>query len=112
MNMNLSDLNKKVARERLISKIISSVSFIVVFGIIGYEYLQAMSLQYQFESFVSKGARFTAQDGQVLCKRVQALEIASYGYRDAGKKPLDCDYLKPRENVIAGESGVAETTGR
>ena len=45
MNMNLSDLNKKVARERLISKIISSVSFIVVFGIIGYECLQEMSLQ-------------------------------------------------------------------
>lgn len=36
---------------------------------------------------------FTASDGVVLCLRIQKLEKLSYGYRDAGYVPLDCDYL-------------------
>lgn len=51
--------------------------------------------QAQIEKFISAGPRFTARDGQDLCERVRTLEAASYGYRDAGRKPLDCDYLKP-----------------
>ena len=49
---------------------------------------------WQLYRFVSAGPRFTAQDGQELCMRVQALESVSYGYRDSGKQPLNCDYSK------------------
>lgn len=48
----------------------------------------------QANRFIQQGARFTAQDGQVLCERVKALEAMPYGYRDAGKTPLACDYLE------------------
>lgn len=47
---------------------------------------------WQLYRFVHQGPRFTAIDGQELCERVRALEMDSYGYRDAGKKPLDCQY--------------------
>ena len=47
---------------------------------------------WQLSRFVGQGARFTARDGQELCERVRALEERSYGFRDAGKMPLDCRY--------------------
>lgn len=46
----------------------------------------------QLWQFVRVGPRFTAHDGQELCERVKALEERSYGFRDAGKMPLDCQY--------------------
>lgn len=49
---------------------------------------------WQIWNFQQQGARFTAQDGQQLCERVADLERRSYGYRDAGKMPLTCDYLE------------------
>ena len=49
---------------------------------------------WQVYRFVNSGPRFTGYDGQELCERVKALEVYSYGYRDAGKKPLACDYLE------------------
>lgn len=48
----------------------------------------------QVQRFVGKGPRFTAADGQQLCERVAQLERYSYGYRDAGKAPLACDYVE------------------
>lgn len=80
----------------MMSKIFSTISLVGVTALIGYEYLQVAQTQQQVKSFVAVGPRFTAQDGQELCERVKALEAASYGYRDAGKKPLACDYLKRR----------------
>jgi len=47
---------------------------------------------WQLYRFVHQGPRFTASDGQELCERVKVLEMFSYGYWDAGKKPLDCRY--------------------
>lgn len=47
---------------------------------------------WQMAKFVAAGPRFTAEDGAVLCQRVRELERFSYGYRDAGKAPLPCDY--------------------
>ena len=76
----------------MMSKIFSTVSLIGVLLLMGYEYLQAIDAQQKIQSFVSAGPRFTSQDGQELCERVKALESFSYGYRDAGKKPLDCQY--------------------
>ena len=49
---------------------------------------------WQVYRFVNSGPRFTRYDGQELCERVKALEVYSYGYRDAGKKPLDCSYME------------------
>ncbi len=76
----------------MMSKIFSTISLIGVVTLIGYEYLQFAQTQQQVKSFVAAGPRFTAQDGQELCERVKALEAYLYGYRDAGKKPLDCRY--------------------
>ena len=76
----------------MMSKFFSTISLIGVVALMGYEYLQAIDAQQKIQSFVSVGPRFTAQDGQALCERVKALEVYSYGYRDAGKKPLDCSY--------------------
>ena len=76
------------------SKLFSTISLIGVVALMGYEYLQAIDAQQKIQSFVAAGPRFTAADGQVLCERVKALEAASYGYRDAGKTPLACDYLE------------------
>jgi len=78
----------------MMSKIFSTLSLIGVVALMGYEYLQAIDAQQKIQSFVSAGPRFTAADGQVLCEQVKALEAASYGYRDAGKTPLACDYLE------------------
>ena len=76
----------------MMSKIFSTISLVSVVALIGYEYLQVSHTQQQMKSFVSAGPRFTAQDGQELCERVKALETFSYGYRDVGKKLLDCTY--------------------
>lgn len=70
----------------IISRVLSTISIIGVFGLIGYEYIQAIELQHQLQSFVNKGPRFTAQDGQELCERVKALETS------LGKPQLDCLY--------------------
>ena len=80
----------------MMSKLFSTISLIGVGALVGYEYLQAIDAQQKIQSFVSAGPRFTSQDGQELCERVKALEAASYGYRDAGKQPLTCDYLKEK----------------
>ena len=76
----------------MMSKALSTLSLIGVVLLMGYEYLQFTYTQQQVKSFVVAGPRFTATDGQELCARVKALEVYSYGYRDAGKKPLDCRY--------------------
>lgn len=49
--------------------------------------------QAQIEKFINAGPRFTAKDGQMLCKRVQELENLSYGFRATGKEPLACTYF-------------------
>lgn len=69
----------------IISRVLSTISIIGVFGLIGYEYIQAIELQHHLQSFVSKGPRFTAQDGQALCERVQKLE----------PQPQPCRYTSP-----------------
>ena len=67
----------------IISRILATISIIGVVGLIGYEYVQAIELQQRFQSFVAKGPRFTAADGQALCERVQKLE----------PQPQPCTYL-------------------
>lgn len=52
--------------------------------------------QMQINAFMQKGARFTAQDGQELCERIRALEQFSYGFKDAGRTPLNCEYGSPK----------------
>lgn len=76
----------------MINKILSTTAILGVLALTGYEYVQGIQIQARFESFVNKGARFTAQDGKALCERVRELEQASYSYRDAGKAPLACVY--------------------
>ena len=78
----------------MMSKVLSTLSLIGVMLLMDYGYLQFTHTQQQVKSFVAAGPRFTSKDGQVLCERVKALEAASYGYRDAGKTPLACDYLE------------------
>lgn len=69
----------------MINKVLSSIAIVGVLGIIGYEYMQAAYLQTRFASFVAKGPRYTAQDGEVdrqarkqadqeLCERLAKLE--------------------------------------
>ena len=58
----------------MMSKVLSTISFLGMMGLVGYEYIQAIELQQRFQSFVAKGPRFTAADGQALCERVQKLE--------------------------------------
>lgn len=76
----------------MMSKVLSTISILGVLGLISYKYLQAVKSQQKIQAFVAQGPRFTAPDGQELCERVKALEAYSYGYRDAGRKPLDCSY--------------------
>lgn len=57
-----------------------------------HTWIQIASMQ----RFVNKGARFTAQDGQQLCERVKQLERYSYGYRDARKAAMPCNYLEQK----------------
>lgn len=84
--------------------ILQKISFTMVFFAIGmlatgWWYnnfrivtVQEERLQEKISSFMAKGARFTAQDGHALCEHVRALEERSYGFRDAGKTPLNCEY--------------------
>ncbi len=67
----------------MMSKVLSTISFLGMMGLVGYEYIQAIELQQRFQSFVAKGPRFTAADGQALCERVQKLE----------PQPQPCIYL-------------------
>jgi hypothetical protein len=46
------------------------------------------------QRWIGVGGRFTDLDGQLLCERVKALEITSYGYHDAGHKSHECNYIK------------------
>lgn len=78
----------------IISRILATISLIGMLGLVGYEYLQYVQEQARVISFMNAGSRFTGQQGQELCERVRALEERSYGFRDAGKTPLDCRYEK------------------
>ncbi len=53
-------------------------------------WIQVASIQ----RWISAGGRFTDRDGQRLCERVRNLEQFSYGYREAGKIPLNCEFIK------------------
>ena len=79
----------------MMSKVLSSIAIIGIFGIIGYEYMQANYLQERFASFVSKGPRFTAYDGKELCEFSNIIAVNSIGFRQSGLNLLDCDkYLR------------------
>lgn len=69
----------------MMSKFFSTISLIGVVALMGYEYLQAIDAQQKIQSFVSAGPRFTGQDGQELCERVQKLEL----------QPQPCRYTSP-----------------
>lgn len=47
----------------------------------------------RMDSFVSKGPRFTAQDGQELCERVAELEKHSIGFQRSGIVHPPCRYV-------------------
>lgn len=51
-----------------------------------------MTQQIYIDKFIGAGPRFTAYDGQELCERIRELETYSYGYKDLGRKPLNCVY--------------------
>jgi hypothetical protein len=44
---------------------------------------------WQLWKFVNQGARFTAEDGQALCLRIQAMEQRLYG---SGETSGPCEY--------------------
>lgn len=69
----------------MINKILSTTAILGVLALTGYEYLQTVEQQTILAKFISKGPRFTAQDGQALCERVQKLE----------PQPQPCRYGKP-----------------
>ena len=83
---------------------IQRILFLTIFALIGalgygwwYNNYQIITVQQErdqerMHAFMAQGARFTAQDGQDLCERVRALEERSYGFKDAGKTPMSCDY--------------------
>ena len=70
---------------RPIRKAAFYILLIIFFWLVGFDAWRMML-------FVRQGPRFTAQDGQALCERVKALEEHSYGFANAGLKPLDCNY--------------------
>lgn len=76
----------------MMSKMLSTISILSVVGLIGYEYVQTIEMHQKIAAFVIKGPRFTAQDGQELCERIRVLEHHSYGYQNAGKPSLLCNY--------------------
>lgn len=49
---------------------------------------------WQLWAFVNAGPRFTADDGQVLCDRVRALEGLSPEFRQSGRVVMPCTYGK------------------
>lgn len=69
--------------------------FIIISTLLGILVSCSLVFQvWQLYRFVHAGPRFTAMDGQELCERIRALERYSYGYRDAGRIPLKCKYVK------------------
>lgn len=56
--------------------------FLGFMAVIMFQAVQYFEFQDQTEHFVSKGPRFTADDGQTLCERIRALE----------KEPQPCGY--------------------
>lgn len=73
---------------------------VVVLGII---LIVSLSVQfYSFYRFKSVGARFTAQDGQNLCQRIQILEYYSIGFKQSGIPKMECNYY-PTPNVRVDE---------
>lgn len=63
--------------------IIAFALWVVLFFLQAAHYFQ---FQTEIQKFAAKGPRFTANDGQALCLRVQALE----------KNPQPCRYGEPR----------------
>lgn len=83
---------------------VNKILFVVTFAAVGalaygwyYNNQRIITAQQIFiDKFVSAGPRFTAHDGQELCERIRELELYSYGYKDAGRKPLDCHYSQSK----------------
>lgn len=69
----------------MVRKIIIAAASALFVASIGFQF-------WQVYRFINAGPRFTAQDGRALCERVNALEEHSYGFANAGLKPLDCNY--------------------
>lgn len=81
----------------MINKILFGVSFAAIGALtygwwVNHERIMAAQ-QAQIEKFMSAGPRFTAQDGQALCERIQKLEPKPQPCRYAGKNPLSGDDL-------------------
>lgn len=57
--------------------------FFLLFVMFAFQIVHYMEFADQMSKFASKGPRFTAQDGQMLCERVARLE----------KEPQPCTYL-------------------
>lgn len=70
-------------RERIKTWSILLISFCVGALIVGWfinrDKIQELQAK-QINSFISAGARFTAQDGQKLCERIKSLELELYGF--------------------------------
>ena len=76
---------------------------VIVLGII---LIISLSVQfYSFYRFKSVGARFTSQDGQELCLRIQILEHYSIGFKQSGLLGTECNYYPqlPKSKVEEGE---------
>ena len=84
---------------------VNRILFVITFAAVGalaygwyYNNQRIIKAQETFiEKFISAGPRFTAYDGQELCERVRELETYSYGYKDSGRKPLNCNYLSEKK---------------
>lgn len=82
----------------------NKILFVVTFAAVGalaygwyYNNQRIITTQQAFiDKFIGVGPRFTAYDGQELCERIQELERYSYGYTEAGRKPLDCHYSQSK----------------
>lgn len=81
---------------------LNRVLFIITFASLGalgfgwwtnYQNIQAAEMN-RLQTFMAAGPRFTAGDGQNLCKRVAELEKHSIGFQQSGGKPLSCEFLK------------------
>jgi uncharacterized membrane protein len=58
------------------------IIFAAFVALVSVQVIQYFEFKEQISRFVSKGPRFTAQDGQALCERIRALE----------KNPQPCGY--------------------
>lgn len=78
----------------------NKILFVVTFAAVGalaygwyYNNQRIITTQQTYiDKFIGAGPRFTAYDGQELCERIRELETYSYGYKDLGRKPLNCVY--------------------